>query len=626
MLQTIREHAQGWIAWVLVTIVAATFVFWGVGNYINLDDDSQYAARVNGDGILKSDLDRQVEHLRANHASDDAAALRKQALAQLIDNKLLFQTAQSVGFWVSDEQLHAMIMGIPAFQDKGKFSPSLYEMRLRSVGFTDTSFRNSLRNDLLVSQFQNGLGASLSVPQAQVDAVRALINESRVVQVLDIDTEAFRKVIHIPQEDLQKAYEAGKASFMTPEMVSIDYVVLNTNDLISTISVTEEDLKAYYDANVSEFTLPRQVHIAQILVATPKVDADHAFDKAKAKAESVLQQIKSGANFETLAKQNSDDPASAKVGGDIGWLNPGEMDPDFEKAAFALKTKNALSAVIKSQYGYHILKLIDEKAEKVQSFAEAKEMVSTRLKSDKAAELKSEKLDKMGSLAYEHSDSLQSLADELHLSIQTSKPFGRTGGDGIASKPKVAQAAFSDDVLQEGHNSDVIDIDDATSVVIRVNTHYKPEQKPFHVVMPDLLKQLEMSAMLTQAELQANKWIAALSAKQSIADELKAKKLAWENKTLTRDDASADRMLLNAVFTLPNFKSNAPLHYKGLALSNGHYAIVTVIGTQYHAPKDAKALAEERKQFSEGLTRSEAELEFAAILKSAKDKAKIEYL
>ena len=468
MLQNIRDRSTGWISKAIIGLIAVLLSFTGFEAIIRSASNSNNAAKVNGEEITLPELAQaknlQNRRLTQQFGQDfdtslfDDKLLTEMALKNLISRKLLLQGAQGSGFAASQASIDAFLLNAPEFQENGQFSAARYDQMLAQMGYGRLQFRQMLEQDMLLEQLQLGITASAFVTDKDVKAFAQLESQTRDFATLELQPDFGQ--ISVTDEEVADFYQANLLSFMTPEKVAIEYVELSKNQLADRVEVSDEELQESYQQAVAN--LSEQRRAAHILF---EVSAEQDELQALEKAKEAAQRLAQGESFAVLAKELSADIGSAEQGGDLGFAGLGIYESPFEEALFALST-DEVSEPVRTEYGWHLIKLTGVQAADALTFAEMKEGLLRDLRMDKVEQLFVELVQDLENLAYEAAD-LQQPAQELGLEIKHSSAFTREGGEGILANRSVIEAAFSPLVLEEGANSLLLEQDDETIIVMR---------------------------------------------------------------------------------------------------------------------------------------------------------------
>lgn len=580
MLQNIRDNSQGWIAKTIIGVIMVLLALTGFDAIFRATSNSDKAAEVNGEKITQNEVaqaaELQVRQLRQKLGSDfDASMLnekmmRESALKNLIDRQLLLQGAHDAGFAFSQASLDQLILQTPDFQVAGKFSPERFDQVIRQMNYSRLQFRQMLETEMLVAQLRAGLSGSGFVTDAEVQAFARLEKQTR--DFASVTLKADTKSVQISEDELKAYFDAHADQYMTPEQVVIEYVELKKDAFFDQVSVSDADLQDLYHKQIANLT--EQRHAAHILIeADPKAGED----QAKAKADDIRKRLEKGEDFAALAKEFSADPGSASQGGDLGFAGPGVYDPAFEKALYALK-QGEISEPVKTQYGWHVIKLLGVQAPEIPSFDSSKESLIRELKTQRVEQLFVEATKKLEDMSFEASDLAQP-AQELGLKVQTSKPFGREGGEGVSANRQILQAAFSPEILDDGANSGALELDPDTVVVLRAKEHLKPKPQTFQDVSAGIREELTKERATEATKMAGEQLVAQLKKGEQARKD-------WNvTEAATRAQEGVDPAVLQAVFRAPKPESKDKPVYAGVALANGDYVVLRLDGVS--APEDA---------------------------------------
>jgi len=596
MLGYIREGIQGWIAWAIVILLIIPFALWGINQYFG-NGGTLVAATVNGSDISQQHFQREYYSQRDRmrqmlgeqfDASMFDAQLKQRAMDDLINREILFQNASDAGFYVSDESIVNIIQGIEAFQEDGAFSNELYKQQLAANGESPVVFEQRMKRGILTQQLYSGITATPVVTKQDVDYLLKLQEQTRHIRYTTLKAEAYKQESDASDEAIAQYYKENSSRYMTPEKVSVSYLELNVSDLGKDAEPTAEELQKFYDDRANMYMVPEERHTRHILISVAEGASEDEINTAKTKATDLRKQIEDGADFEKLAEQHSDDPGSATNGGDLGYFGTGSLDPSYEETMYSLK-KGEVSEPVLSAFGFHIIKLEDIREQNVKPFDEVKPTLVAEYRQGIADRKFFELSEKLTNLSYEVPDSLEDAAGATGLRIKNSELFGRNGGAGITANPKVSSAAFSDDVLKKGFNSEPIQIGENHVIVLRIKEHQDAKQRPLEEVKDEiatriiseksrervekagveLMQQLRSGAEQVPANLQAP---STENGQDGAGDGVESDD--WKDAgDLKRTDRSIDSKIVEKAFKLPK---SAEVVYGGAALASGDYAVIAV--------------------------------------------------
>jgi peptidyl-prolyl cis-trans isomerase D len=623
MLTNIRENSQGAIAKIILGLVILTFAIAGVGSYTNSVDTS--VAEVNGEKIsqqaynqayqaqrrrMQQQFGEMFDTLAAN--KDYMENFRNGVLDNLIDEKLLDQNANELEIRVSDQQLKKTIRSMPEFQIDGVFDNNRYLAIINQAGFFQSSdFRDYLRTEIKRRQLTQAIASTaFSVPY-QSKLIQKLQDQHRDIRVAKISAEQFKKTVSVSDDEIKSYYQANQARFETQEQAKVDYVTLNVNDISKGVKITDKDINAYYQDNINKYTQPEQRRIAHILIEFGDDEA-----AAKKKAEAILAKIKQGDDFAKLAKAESADTLSGENGGDLEWLEKGTIDDAFDKVAFSLSKVGQVSGIVKSSFGYHIIKLTDLKPAKVTSLVDVHDKIAAKLAKEKAQDKFFELQQKLAEVSYEVPDNLDDAANSVNGKVETSTWLKRSGNAAPFNDKKVIDAIFSDVVLKEGLNSDVIEVNDNLAIVLRLNEYQEAKVKPLADVKAQIKAILITQKASEQAHLKAQALLTALKTNKNVVALLNELNTKFETKAnIARNDSVVDRMISKAAFVLPH-PVKGKVSASTVTLSNGDLAVIELQAVKAGSTKEDVNLAKQ-------LTSQLAQSAYQNYIDSLKAEAKI---
>lgn len=602
MLQYIRERAQGVIAWLIVGAIILTFALFGINQYFSGGGDTS-AAKVDGveisQGLLQSTTLQQRQRLEQMFGGKLPAMytdemIRSQVLQQLIEQEMLVQAAHNNGMRIGDTTLAQTILGIEAFHEDGKFSNTRYQQLLQRQGMLPGTFEQRVRRDLLSAQFTDGISKTAFITGNEVDEYLRLQQQQRSIGYLTVESAKFKGKVKVSDEEISAYFEQHAREYMQPERVKVDYLELNIEDIANSIKVNEAEERERYEARKINYTTPEERRASHILVKLSADSSEEAVAAAKQKAEKLLARISKGEDFAKLAKAESDDPGSAPQGGDLGFFGKGVMDPAFEKAVFALK-KGEVSELVRSSFGFHIIKLVDIKGGEVKPFAKVKDEIKKEIQKERAEKQYYDLAEQLANLTYEHPESLAIASEELKLPIKSSPFFSRNGGSGIASEPKVVEAAFGDEVLARGNNSETIELGRNHLVVLRLNKHEPEAQRQLSEVKAGIVSGLKRDKAQAQAKDLAATAEERLRSGKKPAALAKSMGIKWnERHDIRRDNTDVNRTIVTEVFQMPK-PAEGKSEIKRIALPSGDQAVVILYNVE-DGSKSAKASEKDRQQ------------------------------
>ncbi|MFP0195725.1 SurA N-terminal domain-containing protein [Pseudomonas sp. PHC1] len=620
MLQNIRDNSQGWIAKTIIGVIVALMALTGFDAIFQATTHKNEAAKVNGEEISQNELSQAVDMQRRQLMQQlgkdfdasllDEKMLRESALKGLIDRKLLLQGAEQSKFAFSEAALDQVILQTPEFQVDGKFSSDRFDQVIRQLGYSRMQFRQMLAQEMLIGQLRAGVAGSGFVTDAQVLAFARLEKQTRDFATLNIKADP--SAVKLTDDEVKAYYDEHAKEFMTPDQVVIDYLELKKASFFDQVTVKDEDLQAAYQKEIAN--LSEQRRAAHILI---EVNDKTTEAQAKAKIEEVQARLAKGEKFEALAKEFSQDPGSANNGGDLGYAGPGVYDPAFEKALYSL-SKDQVSEPVRTDFGFHLIKLLGVEAPEVPTLASLKDKLTRELKTQQVEQRFVEATKQLEDSSFEASDLAQP-AQDLKLTVHTSKPFGREGGEGVAANRAVVTAAFSTEVLEEGANSTAIELDPETVIVLRAKEHLKPTQLPLESVATAIRAQLTKEHASAAAKTKAEQLIASLRDGKTPLDKA-VDGQSWKvTEAANRAQEGVDPAVLQALFRMPKPTAKDKPTFSSVTLADGSLTIVRLNGVnEGAAPTD-----EEKAQYRRFLASRVGQQDFAAYRKQLESEADI---
>ena len=494
-------HKRKRLAQIVLVVLVIPFAFFGLESYTRLSGGRDDVATVNGSPITQAEfaeeLRRQQDRLRAAFGPNlDVAALdttesRLALLDSLVSQRLIADAALRGGLSVSDEQLRATIAAVPAFQGENGFSRSNYEVLLRAQNMTPQMFESRLRLDMALSQLADAIRGTAIASRTVTERLEAIQAERREVQEALVAAQPFLAQVQVSAAQVQAYYEANPAEFRVPERVRAEYLVLSAEALGRREPVAESELKTAYEARASQYRVDEQRRASHILVKTE--------DEA---ARLAAEARKTPGRFAELARKHSQDPGSAANGGDLGLFGRGMMVPAFEEAAFRMQ-EGEISAPVKSEFGWHVIRVTGVQPAKVRPLAEVRAELAAELARQLGARRFAEAAEAFSNMVYEQPDSLKPAAERFALQLQTSGWIARgaaPGDAGVLASPRLQGALFADDAVKARRNTDAIEVALNVLAAARVVEHLPESQHKLEEVRADIERRLRTQAAVRLAQ------------------------------------------------------------------------------------------------------------------------------
>jgi peptidyl-prolyl cis-trans isomerase D len=607
---------------IVFAIIILPFALWGVDSYTRSGNTADAVATVNGSKITQQEfgnaLRQQQDRLRQQLGKNfdpavlDSPEMKRAVLENLVSQRLMLLSARDVRLVVTDEQVAGVISGIEAFQDGGKFDRRRYETVLANQGKSPIAFEERLREDMLWQQMQDAYLQNGYSPNSAVENIIRLNEQQRTVSVSAVSFQSFIAQAKVDEDALKKYYNQNMQEFQVREQARVEYVKFTIDDLLNKIEVSNEELHKYYAEHQGELGTPEERRAAHILISVTANASQAQQDTAREKAEQLLLQVrKTPAKFAELARQNSQDPGSAANGGDLGFVGRGMMVKPFEDAVFALKP-GEISGLVKSGFGYHIIKLSAIKPTRTIPFVEAREGIFNKLRQQNAAGKFAELAEKFSNTVYEQSDTLKPAADLIGASIERSGWLINGVDAGEPWTTKMLQAIFKDEVVKNKRNTAAIEVAPTTLVAARV-IEYKPVAVSAFADVRDVIRQkLLLKQALEMAAEQGKAMLAQLQSGEGRS------KLTWGPvQTITRAQyGSLEAGLVNKIFQAN--PERLP-YYVGIEADQKGYLLARIDAVKYGDPKGE----EKRLRYAQQLRQLTGEEMFRAYLSDARQSSDI---
>ncbi|WP_404345662.1 SurA N-terminal domain-containing protein [Vreelandella venusta] len=555
MLQSIRDGSRSWGAKIIIGLMVAAMALFGVESLFSVfGSDPNEVASVNGQPIMRQQVELEVQRaLRSGQVPpEQERALRNDMLDQLITQSLLTQYAEDGGFVVSDAQLDQMIVSLPEFHDQdGRFSAEIFRNRLAGAGYTPISFREELRVDIKRQHLQQGLAFSdFSLP-GEEERLAELQRQQRDFRYVMLNADDVDVNIDVTDAQMQTYYDANQARFERPEQVRVEYVLIDRQTMADDVDVEEQALRdAWRDQNQNA-----DRRVSHIMVT---FGDERSREEAESMANEALASLNDGESFADTAVRYSDDTASAENGGDLGVISRGFFGDAFDEAAFGLGVGET-SQLVEMDGAFHILQVTELAGP---SFEEQRDALAQEVALRDVNDEFNEQVQRLIDESFA-ADDLQSVADDLDLTLNQTEWLARGEGEGVLSEPGVLEEAFSADVLEEGYNSEVIELDNDRRLVLRVAEHREATVLP----LDEVRDEVEQAVAAQQRQQALQEQAAGMIASLREGDTLE---LDWlEANSVTRQsDTTLPQVLVQEVFRMPRPEEGASV-YRSVNMPQG---------------------------------------------------------
>jgi peptidyl-prolyl cis-trans isomerase D len=500
----------------LFLLIIPSFVLFGVERYQGSSDEK--VARVDGQPITKPEWDQQhrVETDRIRQQSPnvdptvlDSDALRYATLERMVRDRVLAAAAAKGNMTVSEDRLSRMFaqdQGLAAFRTPdGKFDRDAFQ---RVTGRTPEQYEAGVRSDMATQQVLLGVSGTAFTPPALAATTINAFYDSREIQVARFNPDSFASKVTVSDADIEAYYKDHTAQFQAPERADVEYLVLDIEAAKKNIVLSDADLQAYYKENTARFGTKEERRASHILITAPASLPAADREKAKAKAEQLLADVKKAPNtFAEVARKNSQDPGSAEKGGDLDFVTRGAMVKPFEDAMFSLK-KGEISGIVETEFGYHIIQVTDIKPAVVPPFEQVRATIENEARAQQATQEFAKAAETFTDAVYQTPDSLKAAADKLKLTIQTAKNVARTpapGATGALASRNFLSALFAPDSLDRKQNTEAIEVGSSQLASGRVTQYTAAHPVPLADVKDKIRAQLvtERAAVLAKTEGEA---------------------------------------------------------------------------------------------------------------------------
>ncbi|GAA0840626.1 SurA N-terminal domain-containing protein [Marinobacter szutsaonensis] len=615
MLQDIRENAQGTIAKIIIGLLIVSLSIWGMDAIIGGFSGEPEVATVNGEDITEREFLRlvQLESQRrlSQMETPDPSLLnedqiRKDVLESLIQESVLTQDAANQGLALSDADIDALITQMPQFQVDGKFNRDRFVATVRNMGMGVGEFREAMRKQYVVNQIRAGIVQSGISSQENAAQLLQIQNQTRDFRVLTIPASDVADQVEITDAEIEAFYDENAGSFKQPEQIDAAYIALSLGSLADSTEVTDEELQTYYEERADD--LAREERRASHILIEDGADASETM-------ATIQERLAGGETFAALAEEYSIDTVSAQEGGDLGYAGRGVYDEAFEEALFALG-EGEVSEPVKTSFGVHLIRLEDVRRSEVPPLAELEEQLRSELARNKAEERFAEVRSQLADSAYA-ADDLAGPAEELGLEVREISGVTRDGGPAPFDHAGLVRQLFSDDVLNGGYNTELIDVGDNLSVVARVREHREAQQLPLADVRDQIRDRLVAQETREALAERANGIIASLEQGESVEDIEAGQWQSYEAQG--RNAGGIAPAVMQTAFSLPRPDEGAASYGNTVSAEQA-----VVVALEAVNAGEADRDGQEFEQLRQFLASLEGQREYTAYQQYLRDQAEIE--
>jgi peptidyl-prolyl cis-trans isomerase D len=481
MLETIRNGLEKKWAKVVLVIIVVPFALFGIDSYLNSMGSNVTVASVNNFEITAQDFQRSMMVLqeRLDAEGQDRSILqspefKKSVIDSLVDSQLIKSAVDKYNFRISDDQLSTYIVGMPDFQENGKFSQDRYDQIVQYNGLTPKKLEQQIRGDMATQQIQGTLANLTYFPKKNIEEIAKIAYQKRHVKLYDMLLLDYEDKVKVSDDEIKEFYEANTDSFIRPDQVKIEFVVYSVANIVPNVSVSDEEVKEFYEFNKQNYEGDEERSASHILFLADASQSDDEVEKVRQKASNVLKDIKKNPKkFEEFAKDLSQDPESAKNGGSLGFFKRGVMVKEFEETAFTLN-KGEISDLVRTDFGFHIIRLDDIKGDQV-SFKDVKTQVKGELLYGKALEIYNTNAEDFSNIVYEQKESLDPVIEKYNLEVQQSPWMSKADAENFFNNPVFSEAVFDQTIIDNKFNTPAVEVSPNNLVSARVIDFRKSE-------------------------------------------------------------------------------------------------------------------------------------------------------
>ena len=567
MLDSFRTNMKG-MAIGITVVIGAIFAFSGTGTLFLSGSGADAALIVNDSTITELQVVRAIssqkqrilnenEGLDASLLDDDL--LRPNVVDQLIGRELLAQASQRQRMGVSEQTINDYILASEAFQSDGRFDQNRYRFALQQQGYTSASFKAMLSNDMRVQQLINGITDTVFATDLELSALASVTEQKRDFYYLRLPVAPIQESVVLSDEQISDYYQANLASYQTDAQVVVDYIELSPAQLVDPTLVTSGQIATRFEEELLTLDLAESRQVAHILLE----------DASNELVAEIQGKIIAGETFGELAREYSDDFASAESEGDLGYT-AGDTFPEAFESALAILNLGEVSPPVTTDAGIHFIKLLDIQQD-TYLLTDESPRIERELMREATTDQLIAKLELLKELSF-NAESLTEVAEDVGLELNISDAFSRFGGQGVTGIAKVSAAAFSDEVIKDKYASEVLDLGNDRYVVLKLNQYIDVRQKEMSEVRESVVVSLTASESAKMLADLGSELLAEIVAGSSVESVAKARKLEWQvGKSVNRRGIDVNAEVRSIVFNFP--LPGAESVIDGFYLSNGDYVV-----------------------------------------------------
>ena len=631
MLQLIRDRAQGFVVGVIVLFICLTFALWGVDEYMG-GNATVVVAEVNGDEVELNEFQRMFQRLRQQaqiiygEQFDAAEWSGEQAklstLNQVVDERLLLDLADNSNMRISNRQVFEQIRNNERFRDEaGNFSQETYATIVGYMGFSEIGFEQQMRRDLILNQLRTGIAGSAFVTRKEARIIEQIRKQRRDISFGIVPIETFKDEAVPSDEEIEAYYQQDTERYRVSEKAAIEFVTLSIEQLMKEVQPDEQALALYYEENTGNYTQDEQRNANHILIQVKRDAPESEANAALIKANLLrTQAMETGASFEDLARENSDDVGSRTEGGETGKFARGVMAPEFEEAVFSM-AEGDISEPVRTDFGYHVIRLKEIDEGGLQSFDQARQDVEEQYRREQAEAIFYEQAEQLSDLAFEQPDSLTPIADALGLDIQKT-PLADRNELSLSLPVEAIVKAFTNETLVEGLNSEPVETNNGEIIVVRVAEHKPMRIAGLEEVKDEIIRSIQAENSRTATQELGEKLLEEMKSGADPKTVLAAHSIEWkEEPAQASESTKVNRAVVRAAFkaALPEGQSET---FIGVSYGVGDYALVKVANISY--PEGGEVVTEDVAAVQNTVTRNRVITDWRTFVEASRDDAEIE--
>ncbi len=635
MLQQLRDQTQSTGFKILVVAIILVLTLFGFGATNIFLGSTPSIAEVGDvaitEGVLSVETERERRRLLSQMGPEfdpndiDRLELQNYALEQLINRQVLYQAAGSLGISLSENAVNQRLLESPMYQVAGQFNEAVYRQQLQLMGFTPVQFVAEVRQGLGSELLRAGVANTSFTADWEIASATALLNQRRDMAFLSLEIADYLPQVEVTDDDLQLRYEEDQSAYLTEERVDVEWVELTLASLEEKVAIddSEETLRQIYEQDIAARGDSAQRDSDHILVL---VDEGTDEATALAKIRDAAQRLAAGEDFAALAREISEDPGSAENGGNLGPVTKGAFDQAFEDALWALSTPGEVSEPVRTEFGYHLIRLKEISEAEVPTFEAERAGILANLRAEAALEIFDARIDELEQGAFEERFGLAQTADDLALQIQQTQGVTQAGaptsGEGLSTvagifdNPAVIEALFSPEGI-DGENSPVLRLSDDRAVVVRASSHYPATQLAFADVKDQIAEQLRLESAQGLIEADKNQALEQLLDGASVSDVANQLGKRWNRRDMiARNQVDlAPAAVLASAFALPRPSAGGKSVDATVTETGSALVVVTkVVAGDVSATQDNVVA-----QLGQQIQARDQQLEFAAFFAAAEE-------